>query len=210
MPTVRDSALESATARLKLQNQKKPYWRRVAPGISLGYRRNAVGGTWSVRGRDAIGHQWMRAFAIADDHEKSDGARVLTFFQAARVAVDIGRRGPASVGAGGSASMEQQIAARAAGFIGEPACYLYRHYDAGGDLLYVGITLSPLQRHAKHFAVSPHRYQIFKVLIEPFASRADALQAEELAIREEFPKFNARHNGRRHPLLEMKQLDEGA
>jgi hypothetical protein len=59
----------------------------------------------------------------------------------------------------------------------------------------------------KHFAVAGHRHRIFKILIEPFASREEALRAEADAIREEFPKFNTRHNARRHPLHELRRVE---
>src|SRR6187397_141937 len=45
---VRSAQLETRTARLKLELRKKPYMVRVAPGVRLGYRRNASAGTWSV------------------------------------------------------------------------------------------------------------------------------------------------------------------
>jgi hypothetical protein len=44
---------------------------------------------------------------------------------------------------------------------------------------------------------------IHRILIEPFATREEALNAEQAAIRDEFPKFNAIHNGRRHPNQEL-------
>ena len=47
-------------------------------------------------------------------------------------------------------SLEMRIAAKAAAFIAngiEPACYLYRHYNPRGDLIYCGVTLSPLRRN---------------------------------------------------------------
>jgi hypothetical protein len=200
--TIRNYQLERATQRLKLAIARKPYWVAVAGGIFLGYRRNEKFGTWSVRTAGKL-----KRFAFADDHEPSNGRSVLTYFEALRAAIEIGRRG---VEISGSVCLEQQIATKAAGFIKDDiqaACWLYRHYDHAGDLIYVGISLSPLRRHEKHFATAAHRHQIFKILIEPFASREEALQAEETAIRDEFPKFNARHNRRRHPALELRRLE---
>ena len=205
--TIRNHQFETRTSRLKLAQRSRAYWFRVAPGISLGYRRNAVGGSWNVRVADN-GSSWIKSFAIADDHENSDGVKVLTYFEATRAAIEIGRRG--NQGSVVSVCLEQQIAMKFAAFIEdgiEPACYLYRHYDQAGDLLYAGIALSPLRRHEKHFAKSKHRYFIMRILIEPFASREEALQAEACAIREEFPKFNIIHNRRRHPALELRQIE---
>ena len=43
----RASQLETRTARLKLPVRQKPYaFTTIAPGIALGYRRNAGGGVW--------------------------------------------------------------------------------------------------------------------------------------------------------------------
>jgi Arm DNA-binding domain len=91
----------------------------------------------------------------------------------------------------------------------EPACYLYRHYHPGGDLLYVGISLEPLRRQNSHVKRASWRDMICRILIEPFATREEALAAEELAIRSEFPKFNITHNNKRHPLQEMARRGAG-
>jgi hypothetical protein len=80
---LRSATLETRTARLKLDQQRKPYWITVAPGIALGYRRNEGAGTWNVRCADGAGSNWIKSFGLADDHEDADGASVLTFWQAA-------------------------------------------------------------------------------------------------------------------------------
>lgn len=46
---IRGSELENRTRRLKLPVARKPVWQRIAPGISLGYRRNNTAGTWVLR-----------------------------------------------------------------------------------------------------------------------------------------------------------------
>jgi hypothetical protein len=67
MPKPRKSSLETPTARLKLPIQKKPHWLRLGPGLSLGYRRNAGAGTWSIRAADGRGQEWLKKFGAADD-----------------------------------------------------------------------------------------------------------------------------------------------
>jgi hypothetical protein len=102
--------------------------------------------------------------------------------------------------------LEQSIACNALAFLQqgrEPACYLYRHYHPNGDLLYVGISLEPLRRQDRHVKAAAWRTMIYRILIEPFATREEALAAEEAAIRNEFPKFNSVHNGQRHPFQEL-------
>jgi hypothetical protein len=87
----------------------------------------------------------------------------------------------------------------------EPACYLYRHYHPSGDLLYVGISLNVQERHRAHFRGASWRDAIHQIVIEPFATREEALLAEEQAIRTEFPKFNRALNRRRHPIQEISK-----
>lgn len=91
---LRDSSLDSRSARAKLAVRKKAYTVRIAPGIRLAYRRNAgPGGSWSVLRSDGSGGNWLKRFAIADDHEDADGVTVLTFWQAADRAKALARGG---------------------------------------------------------------------------------------------------------------------
>ena len=92
----------------------------------------------------------------------------------------------------------------------EPACYLYRHYHPNGDLLYVGISLEPLRRQDSHLKAATWRDMICHIVIEPFATREQALAAERRAIRKEFPKFNTAHNRQRHPIQELMRRDEAS
>lgn len=73
---------------------------------------------------------------------------------------------------------------------------LYRHFDARGALLYVGISLSPTYRLQQHGRTAHWSDDIARVTIEWFPSRALALEAERAAISREDP----RHNLQRPPL----------
>ena len=88
--TLRAPKLETRTARLKLPIAKRPYWTQIGTGISLGYRRNAGPGTWSVRVAHAGGH-WSQAFATADDYADANGATVMDYWQAGDKARTIGQ-----------------------------------------------------------------------------------------------------------------------
>jgi integrase len=80
---VRHGALESRSARLKLQVRRRPYsGPSLARGISLMYRRNGTNGSWVLKASDGHGAYWTKAFALADDYEDSDGKNVLTFYEA--------------------------------------------------------------------------------------------------------------------------------
>jgi hypothetical protein len=121
-------------------------------------------------------------------------------------AVQLGRDPAAERRSAPYQNLEQRIVRKAQSFLNrglEPACYLYRHYHPSGDLLYVGISLEPLRRQERHTKAAPWRNMIARILIEPFETREEALAAEELAIRNEFPKFNAMHNDKRHPIQEL-------
>lgn len=66
---------------------------------------------------------------------------------------------------------------------------LYRHYDAFGRLLYVGISLSAAVRLSQHRA-SPWYDEIARIEIQKFATRGEAEVAEMIAIAEEQPRYN--------------------
>lgn len=70
--------------------------------------------------------------------------------------------------------------------------YLYRHFDAAGQLLYVGISLNHVARLSQH-KKAPWVDRIARVEIEAHPSRADALKAEAAAIVAEKPAFNKQH-----------------
>lgn len=71
---------------------------------------------------------------------------------------------------------------------------LYRHFDAEGRLLYVGIALNPLARLADHNNNSHWVDEIRSMTIEAFSTREEALIAERRAVESEAPM----HNMRRH------------
>ncbi len=91
--SIRASHLESRTARMKLERRRKPYVVRVAPGVRLGYRRNQGTGTWSVIAADGKSSNWVKKFAVADNHEEANGEQVLTFWQAQDRARKLARGG---------------------------------------------------------------------------------------------------------------------
>jgi integrase len=80
---IRDSKLESRSARLRLPIRKKPYTGpALARGIHLLYRRNRTNGTWVIKASNGHGGYWTKGFAVADDFEEPDGTHVLAFHQA--------------------------------------------------------------------------------------------------------------------------------
>lgn len=76
---------------------------------------------------------------------------------------------------------------------------LYRHFNNGGELLYVGISLRAVERLLEHIGGSPWRHEIASFTIEWFESREAALDAERIAIKSENPIFNKTHSTRPKP-----------
>lgn len=67
---------------------------------------------------------------------------------------------------------------------------LYRHFDAEGRLLYVGISLSAARRLEQHKSTAQWFSKIVRVEIQWHPSRMDALAAEASAIVNEHPLHN--------------------
>lgn len=93
-----------------------------------------------------------------------------------------------------------KFAARAKGF------HLYRHFDEEGALLYVGISLSALNRLVAHIDDSAWYWSIAKVTIEVLPTREAAEEAERQAIRTERPLFNHMHGDRARRILALAML----
>ena len=69
---------------------------------------------------------------------------------------------------------------------------LYRHFASNQMLLYVGVSLSAVQRLGQH-RLSSHWYEkITTITVEWFDTRIEAEQAEYTAIIKENPKHNIR------------------
>ena len=67
---------------------------------------------------------------------------------------------------------------------------LYRHFNANGKLLYVGISLSALQRLSQHADHSDWYNKISRVEMEHFPDRPSAMAAEKKAVISEGPLHN--------------------
>ena len=67
---------------------------------------------------------------------------------------------------------------------------LYRHYDADGTLLYIGISLRAAYRLSQHMAVSHWADRIARITVEQHPNRPAAELAETTAINQEKPLFN--------------------
>src|SRR5262249_1924746 len=80
--TVKEAALATRSARLRLAIASKPYWRVIEQGLHLGYRRRATGGSWIARRRNDDGAYRETKLGLADDLQDADGKGILDFSQA--------------------------------------------------------------------------------------------------------------------------------
>lgn len=79
--TVRNSKLDTRSARARLVLRDSPYWVPLAPGCALGYRKGAKGGVWLakiVRGE----LRQQTALGPADDALDPDGMLAISYAQA--------------------------------------------------------------------------------------------------------------------------------
>jgi integrase len=92
---VEDADVTTRTGRSKLRKRHKPYYRLIAPGLHLGYRKVATGaGTWISRRYNGKGAGYSTenlrnadgVIVVADDYDAADGVRVLSFEQAQKKA----------------------------------------------------------------------------------------------------------------------------
>ena len=74
---------------------------------------------------------------------------------------------------------------------------LYRLYDAGDVLLYVGITSSLKVRMTQHVVDKPWWGDVARKTVRWYPVRKEAATAEAAAIKAEKPKYNIAHGRRR-------------
>jgi integrase len=82
--TVREAALATRSARLRLSVRTKPYWRLLEQGLHIGYRRRHTGGTWIARRRNERGVYREAKLGLADDLQDANADTILDFSQAQR------------------------------------------------------------------------------------------------------------------------------
>lgn len=85
--TVRNTKLDTRSARAKLVMRDSPYWVSLAPGCSLGYRKGPKGGVWLAKiVRDRLRQQ--TTLGSADDALDPDGVLAVSYVQAQTKARD--------------------------------------------------------------------------------------------------------------------------
>ena len=87
--TVRDSNLNSRSARMRLPASGKPYYRAIDAGLHLGYRKGKAAGKWVVRWYVGNRDYRIETIGLADDIIDANGTDVLNFSQAQAAARDV-------------------------------------------------------------------------------------------------------------------------
>jgi len=77
---------------------------------------------------------------------------------------------------------------------------LYRLFDRGGNLLYVGITNDVKARFANHASLQPWWLDVATCRTEFFPTREALERGERAAIKAERPRHNTMYNTRRAPV----------
>jgi len=83
--TVRNSALDTRTARSRLARSGVPHWCGLDQGLHLGYRKGKKGGKWVMRWRAADVYR-VETIGTADDIADADGVAILNFGEAQAIA----------------------------------------------------------------------------------------------------------------------------
>lgn len=78
---VKDALLQSIEARSKLKVRHEPYWRLIAEGVHLGYRKGKRGGVWIGRVREGAGYR-KQVLGNANDVIEATKENYLTFSEA--------------------------------------------------------------------------------------------------------------------------------
>ncbi len=77
--------------------------------------------------------------------------------------------------------------------------FLYRLFDAHGDLLYIGIAENWANRRANHVSCKPWWPEVADGRVERIPPRPEALEIERQAIWNERPRYNVTHTGDKPP-----------
>lgn len=82
---------------------------------------------------------------------------------------------------------------------------LYRLYDEGGALLYIGISHQPEVRFGQHSKVKEWWPRVARREVEWLDDRPTAAKAEEVAVRTEDPEFNNIYS----PRIDRRMIRDG-
>jgi len=81
---LKEFRLNDRTARAKLPQREKPYWRLISEGRHIGYRVGKTGASWVVRFREVglVENYVVEKIGVPDDRVEADGVQILSWKQA--------------------------------------------------------------------------------------------------------------------------------
>ena len=169
--TIRDTSLESKTARSRLKARSKPYYRSVEPGLHLGYRKPLSGaGKWIAR--HYIGNQAyeLETIATADDFSDADGVAILSYRQAlakarermvARAHHAAGKHGPLTVRDAVQSYLEFLDTHRKSGYVARHRAEAFILPELG-DVEVSALTTEQIRKWHSRLAQAPARIRSSK------------------------------------------------
>ncbi len=80
--TIRNTKLDTRSARASLTMRREPYWTVIAGGCAVGYRKGKKGGTWVARWRAPDAKQHYNALGPSDDALDAEDLTVFSFKEA--------------------------------------------------------------------------------------------------------------------------------
>ena len=163
---VKDAALQSRESRRSLKIRNEPYWRGIAEGLHIGYRKGKRAQVWQVRRGDAVKYAY-RTLGQADDVLDADGVEVLNWSQAQDAAQAFDReakktagtiRGPLTVAGATERYLEGYRARAKAGGIATAEGFINAHIlPAFGEREVSTLTADELNKWLHKLAVKPAR-----------------------------------------------------
>ncbi len=181
--SARHSSLETRTARARLRTRKKPYFAKIAKGLSLGYYRGAVAGSWIARTYRGAQSYDTTAIGVADDTIDADGVTAFDYWQAQDKARQWGER-QRLMAAGGVRKGSYSVKDAITDYISEikaekkPAAvkgaeYVYNAWILPelGSIQVEKLTTDRLNRWRNKIALQPKRIRTKRSATEP-ATRA--------------------------------------
>lgn len=79
---IRDTNLESKSAREKLKPRGDPYYKTIDRGLHVGFRKGKKAGVWVMRTYAGDQKYVVETIGLADDNQDADGGSVLDWWQA--------------------------------------------------------------------------------------------------------------------------------
>jgi integrase len=170
----RDTDLSTTTARrrLKPKANRAPYYRSIAHGQFLGYRRTVAGpGTWTARLYQGDGRYLEAPLGAADDEAPADGSEILSYSAAVIAALDwcrLSARPNAAIDTGSPLTVDTVMADYLNWYRAHktPKGYASARVVVSGSILprwkgvlVVDLTTADIRRWHQDLAASPARFR---------------------------------------------------